>query len=435
MVDMTSMEIVMLGKTLFYIFMTPLILYSLKYYSLAFASIFHKERKEDKHEEEIFPKVTIQIPVYNDPVVVECVKSCLKFDYPRDRYEIMVIDDSNDGETSMALDRLKEDVGGFRILRRNSRRGFKAGALNDATKISSGEIITIFDSDYTLKEDFLRKAMQPFRKRAVAFVQTRWDYINPRKNIVSRIAMMSYSAFHQCSMPIKEKIGTAIFCGTGGAVRKSVLLEAGGWNEENIGEDIDLTLRILDKGHKQVYLPYVKAMGEVPETLKSFVKQQERWAYGTTKAMKDYLLKIFRSEGLSKKQKFDLFFIVTGFFVFPFILGVSISTAMTMHPWISPENFFTIFEYNGFMDAVNEAGASIFSFEGITLFILSMGFVFECTVAQLKQRKYADLLFLPFMFFIGLIIQFTNTIAVFKALLGIKHSFYKTPKMYYKIVP
>jgi cellulose synthase/poly-beta-1,6-N-acetylglucosamine synthase-like glycosyltransferase len=247
--------------------------------------------------------------------------------------------------------------------------------------------------------------------------------------------MMSYNAFHQCSMPVKERIGTAIFCGTGGAIRKRVLREAGGWNEENIGEDIDLTVKILDKGHRQAYLPYVRASGEVPETLKSFVKQQERWAYGTTKVMREYLFKIMRSKGLNKRQKFDLFFIVTGFFVFPFILGVSISTAMTMHPWFGSEAYYTFFNMEGFIDATSQAANSMLSFEGIAIFVLSLGYIFECTVALIQRKKYRDLLYLPYIFLVGLIMQFTNTIAVFKALLGIKQNFYKTPKMYYKVVP
>ncbi len=435
MISMANMEIVMLGKILFYIFMTPLIIYSLKFYGLGFASIFYKGRKEDSSARLIYPKVTIQIPVYNDPVVVECVKSCMKFDYPKNKYEIIVIDDSNDGKTSPLLDSLRKERGGFRILQRDSRKGFKAGALNDATKVSNGDIVVIFDSDYILETSFLKKIVQPFRKKDIAFVQTRWDYINPRKNIISRTAMMSYNAFHQCSMPIKEKIGTSIFCGTGGAIRKKVLLETGGWNEDNIGEDIDLTVRILDKGHRQVYLPYVKARGEVPETLKSFVKQQERWSYGTTKVMKEYLLKIFRSKGLSKRQKIDLSFIVSGFFVFPFILGVTASTIMTMHPWFGSEGFYTVLNMEGLLGAASQAAESMFSFEGIAIFILSMGFTFECGIALIHQKKYRDLPYLPYIFLIGFIVQFTNTIAVFKALLGMKHDFHKTPKMYYKVVP
>ncbi len=427
------MDLVVLGKIMFYICMTPLIIYSLKFYSISFASIFVRGRKEEKPKRGKLPKFSVHIPVFNDPVVVECVKSCLKFDYPKDRFEVIVIDDSDDDETPRVLNKLKKEVGGFRILKRDGRKGFKAGALNAAARVSNGDIIVVFDSDYRLGTDFLRKVAQPFSDPDVAMVQTRWDYINPRKNIMSRVAMMSYSAFHQCSMPVKERIGSAIFCGTGGAIRKEVLFDAGLWNEDSIGEDIDLTVRLLDKGYRQVYLPYVKSRGEVPESLKSFVKQQERWAYATTKVAKDYMGRIMRSEGLSKRQKLDMFFITTGFLIFPFILGVTLSTIITMHPFLGAEALSTVLNAQGLMEAGNEIAASLLSFEGILLMVLSLGYFFECMVAIVMQKQWRDLLYLPWIFIVGFVMQFTNSIAVIKALLGMKHSFYKTPKLYYSV--
>ena len=428
------MDIVFLGKMLFYICMAPLVIYSLKFYALSISSFFCRGRKPSKESlpDRDLPKVTVQIPVYNDPVVVECVKSCLKFDYPRDKYEIIVADDSTD-ETSSLLRKLKKEAGGFRIIRRKSREGFKAGALNEATKTSRGDIIVIFDSDYILGKDFLRKVVQPFSEdERIAFVQTRWDYLNPGKNRISRLAMTCYNAFHQCSMPVKEKIGTAIFCGTGGAIRRSVLLKSGGWNEKNIGEDIDLTVRILDMGYRQAYLPYLKASGEVPETIKAFIKQQQRWAYGTTKVMKDYFGRIMSSKGLSKRQKFDLFFIVTGFMVFPFILGVSLSTLITMAPWFGPNTTGEIFNIYFMARTLNLVASEVFSWQGIALLALSCGYIFECAVGLAMEKKYREIAILPAIFAMGFIIQVTNTISVFKALLGVKHSFYKTPKSLYK---
>jgi cellulose synthase/poly-beta-1,6-N-acetylglucosamine synthase-like glycosyltransferase len=423
---------VAMGKILFLICITPLVIYSLKYYALAFTSIKHRGRKDDGIDSEDLPKVSIHIPVYNDPVVKNCIQSCSEFDYPKDKYEIVVIDDSNDGTTEM-LRKLEKERKDFKLIHRKDREGFKAGALNVALKKSMGDIIVIFDSDYILGREFLKKVVQPLIKdENMAFVQTRWDYLNPNKNRISRVAMMAYNAFHQCSMPVKEKIGTSIFCGTGGAIRKSVLLEAGGWNDKSIAEDLDLTVRILNKGYKQTYLPYLKARGEVPESWKSFIKQQERWAYGTTRVMKEYLFKLFRSSGLSKKQKFDMFFITTGFMVFPFILGVTISTIMTMAPWIGPNTTGEIFNIAELSRSFSIATGEFFSSTGVLLLLLSTGYLFQCAVALVLQKNYRDLVYVPWIFAVGLVIQFTNTIAVIKALLGIKHSFYKTPKLYYK---
>jgi len=427
------MDWIFLGKVLFYVCMAPLIVYSLKFYALSISSLFYKYKSPWKVSSKPLPKVSVHIPVYNDPVVVECVKKCMAFDYPKDKYEIIVIDDSTDGKTTELLKSLNRQRRGFRLLRRGSRRGFKAGALNDATKISKGDIIVVFDSDYRPGKDFLRKVVQPLLQDSnIAFVQTRWDYLNPTKNRISRLAMASYSAFHQCSMPIKEKLGTSIFCGTGGAVRKDVLVEAGGWNEKNIGEDIDLTIRILKNGYSQAYLPYVKVKGEVPETLKAFVRQQERWAYGTTKVMKDYLGGIIKSSELSRTQKIDMVFITTGFLVFPFILGVTASTMMLMAPWFGPNTTGMLFDVTSISRSLNLALSDMFSWEGITILGLSCGYIFECAVAMVKTRDYRNLTVLPYIFLVGFIVQITNTIAVFKALLGVEQSFYKTPKASYR---
>jgi cellulose synthase/poly-beta-1,6-N-acetylglucosamine synthase-like glycosyltransferase len=250
--------------------------------------------------------------------------------------------------------------------------------------------------------------------------------------MISRLAMTSYSAFHQCSMPIKEKLGTSIFCGTGGAIRKDLLEQAGGWNEKNIGEDIDLTIRILKKGYKQAYLPYVKTKGEVPETLKAFVKQQQRWAYGTTKVMKDYIGGIIKSSELTRTQKIDMVFIVTGFLVFPFILGVTVSTMMLMAPWFGPNTTGVIFDIASISRSLDLALSDMFSWQGIAILVLSCGYIFECAIAMIKTKNYRNLTILPYIFLVGFVVQFTNTIAVFKALLGMDQKFYKTPKASYK---
>ena len=429
---MFELSLVTIGKLLFYISITPLILYSLKYFFFGITSIFFSERKESQEGPETTPKVSIHIPVYNDPVVVECVKSCLKFDYPKDRYEIIVADDSNDN-TPALLDKLhKETNGAFKVVRRSSREGFKAGALNKATEHSTGDIVVVFDSDYILDKSFLREITKPFSDSGVGFVQTRWEYLNAGKNRISRLAMTAYASFHHCSMPIKEKIGTAIFCGTGGAIRKNLLVQAGGWNEKSIAEDLDITVKILKKGYKMVYLPHVKACGEVPSTLNSFVKQQQRWAYGTTAVMKEQLGSIMKSKEMSKKQKIDMFFLTSGFIVFPFILGVTISTLFVMSAWFGPNSAGMLFDFGNLTRSVSLAASDFMSFEGMLLLFLSSGYIFQCSVALIKQKKYRDLVVIPYIFMVGFIVQITNTVAVLKAMLGIKHSFYKTPKMFYR---
>lgn len=425
-----ELTLVTIGKIIFYICMTPLIIYSAKYFFFGFSSLFVKEKKSRFSGNGHLPTVSINIPVYNDPIVVECIKSCLQFDYPKEKYDVLVADDSND-ETVALLEKLhKETNQGFKIIRRGERKGFKAGALNEALKHSKGDIVVIFDSDYILDAGFLKEIVAPFADEKVGFVQTRWDYTNPDKNRVSRLAMTSYTAFHMCSMPVEEKIGTAIFCGTGGAMRRKLLQSIGGWNEKSIAEDLDVTIRMLKSGYKQVYLPHVKAKGEVPSTLASYVKQQQRWAYGTTMVMKEQLMKIFRSN-MSRRQKFDMFFLTSGFLVFPFILGVTISTLFVMSAWFGPNTAGNLFNAAELTKSISLAMSDLSSLDGLALLILSSGYIFECAIALIKQKRYRDLTIIPYIFVVGLVVQVTNTVAVIKAMFGMKHSFYRTPKMFY----
>jgi cellulose synthase/poly-beta-1,6-N-acetylglucosamine synthase-like glycosyltransferase len=176
----------------------------------------------------------------------------------------------------------------------------------------------------------------------------------------------------------------------------------------------------------------VKVKGEVPETLKAFVKQQSRWAYGTTKVMKDYLGGIITSKDLTRTQKIDMVFITTGFLVFPFILGVTLSTLILMAPWFGPNTTGMIFDGVALSRSFNLALTDMFSWEGIAILALSCGYIFECAVAMIKTGNYRNLTIIPYIFLVGFVVQFTNTLAVFKALLGMEMGFYKTPKASYR---
>jgi len=194
---------------------------------------------------------------------------------------------------------------------------------------------------------------------------------------------------------------------------------------------LDITIKILDKGYKQMYLPNLTAKGEVPTNLKAFLRQQQRWAYGTTRVMKEYMRKIINSEEMTRKQKIDLIMLTSGFLVFPFILGVTISTSITMSPWFTP-GVQPELSLNYLVISAKRMFASTFSNEGIILWILSSGYLFHCAISLAYERRYKDIVLVPYIYVLGLIVQVTNTIAVFKALLGIRQKFDKTPKSYYK---
>ena len=420
------------AKFFFYLLLLPLIFYSFRFYIFGLLSPFMQRRKWGEVSEKDLPFVTIQIPVYNDPMVGNCVKDCLNFDYPKDKFEVIVADDSNDPETLKVIQGLRK-FERVKVLHRDNRNGFKAGALNNALKHSKGEVILIFDADYRLERDFLKRVIQPFHyDENIAFVQSRWGYSNPSENAVTRIASMSYRSFHNCCLPVQVRMGSAIFCGSGGAVRRRVLEEVGGWNEDSITEDLDLSIKVLKEGYRQEYLSDLVATGDVPHTLKGFVKQQQRWAYGTTVALIEYLDEIMLSGKLNVLQKVDFVFLLSCFIMFPFVLGMVSSSMIASSPWFGYKAFFIATTpaefYSEFVIGVHKVLAGLFDFETLMVLGLSSGFLFATVVAALADRRYSDLLYLPFVFLFGLFVQVYGTISVFQAVAGVKVGFYKTPK-------
>ena len=421
------------AKFLFYVALFPLIFYSFRFYIFGLLAPFmQKPRKWGEVPESELPFITIQVPVYNDPMVGNCVKDCLAFDYPKNKYEIIVADDSNDPETLKALESLKK-LKRVRVLHRDNRKGFKAGALNNALAQSKGDIILIFDADYRLQPNFLRRIVQPFHyDENIAFVQSRWGYSNPSENAVTRIASMSYRSFHKCCLPVQVRMGSAIFCGSGGAIRRKVLEEVGGWNEDSITEDLDLSIKVLKEGYKQEYLSDLVAVGEVPHTLKGFVRQQQRWAYGTTAALIEYLDEIILSDKMRFLQKLDFAFLLSCFVMFPFVLGLVSSSMIASSPWFGYKTFSIATTpaefYSELVIGTHKLLAAVFDYETLVIFALSSGFVFATFIAAAMDRRYTDFLYLPFVFLFGLFVQVYGTISVFQAVAGVKVGFYKTPK-------
>src|SRR3989344_2130503 len=251
------------------------------------------------------PFATVQIPTFNELAAVRCAKHCLDFDYPKDRYEIRIGDDSNDPEVSGKLKEFAGDNPRVRIIKRPSNIGFKPGNLNSMLKHSKGEFLVIFDSDFVPQADFLKKIMLPFMMdKKVAGVQARWKVMNANQNLISVLGATIVSTCHHITIPFmfgRRKV--AFLCGSAEAVRKSTLLELGRWEEGNLTEDIEFSLRLLERGHKIEYLENLECEGEVPYTLKDLYKQQMRWAYGVIYSWKKHFMGIARSRHLKLVDK------------------------------------------------------------------------------------------------------------------------------------
>ncbi len=395
--------------------LAPIIFFSILYYIVAMTSLFVRSSsyRFPKIKDEKLPTVTIQIPVYNDPVAVRCIKKCLAFDYPKNKYNILVADDSNDDITPRILREFAKGKENVKIIRRSTREGYKPGALNNALKHSTGDIIVVFDSDFVPKKDFLRKVVTPFLfDEKLAVVQSRMGFVNYKHNIVSRFAGALLMIYHHCILPISNKANTVFFCGTGGAIRKDILLSVGGWNGKSVTEDADLSVHILERGYKNIYISSLQANGEVPFTLKSFLRQQMRWAYGITRVFMDNWKKILFSRSFTIQQRTMITFITTGYLITPFVVGAAVTGQLG---WIitPPKPLL-------FSDIINF---------GKTLLFTS-GFVALGIIALYRAGRMRDFFRLYFAaFFIGIVLAGANMIAFFKSIFRAKTTWIRTPKM------
>jgi len=393
------MDLYNLNLTIYLIILAPVLFISILYYVLSFLIIFKgKERKNAKTIKK-YPFVSIQIPTYNDIVAIRCAKNCLKMDYPKDKYEIIIGDDCTDKKISKLIENFAmKNEGMVKITKRPNRIGFKAGNLNNMLKSSIGEIIAVFDSDFTPHKDFLKKTVPYFEDKKVGCVQTRMGYLNSGQNIVSKCASGLLMIYHNFAIPLFNKGGFSFFCGSGGVIKKSILKKVGGWDETNITEDCEFSLRLIENGYKNIYLHEEVASGEVPFTIKGFINQQMRWAYGTTSTFINHMSSLMSSKGLKFHQKSLLLFAGFGYIMCPIIIAFTASGIL--HAFLVPSRPATWFDL----------------FNMVSSFTFLSGFMFVGFISLKKENKlkmYPSYLF--GMLTVGTIISTTNTYALFKS--------------------
>lgn len=305
---------VIFDKT-FYVFLAIAVAVSLLYYFILIYSAFSKKKHEEPVQECEWPFVTVQIPTFNELAALNCAKNCLDFDYPKDKYEIIIGDDSNNPEI---IQKIKEfaDANGIIITRRETNTGFKPGNLNHMLKFSKGDILVLFDSDFLPEKDFLKRLVYPMVKdKELAVVQARWKIINPNTNLITVLGATMSKVFHYLVMPFVQNFGKVSFlCGSAEAIRKDVLVKVGGWQTGSLTEDIECSLRLHSNGYKLKYLEDLECSCEVPYTPKDLYKQQMRWAYGVIKAFKTHFLELFGAK-ISAKKKLCVFIFASGYFL------------------------------------------------------------------------------------------------------------------------
>lgn len=358
------------------------------------------------------PFVSVQIPTFNDPIAARCIRRCMNFNYPKDKYEIIIVDDSTNKQTQALMKKFADDNPGFiKYAHRENRQGFKPGALKEAMKYTKGEILVLFDADWMPKKDFLKRVLKPFSDPEVAIVQTRQGFYNKDTNLITRFAAYLLMVYHTIMMPINNKINCVFFCGTAGAIRRSVFDKVGGWNANSLTEDSELSVRILEEGYKTVYLK-METPSEVPDTFESFIKQQMRWCYGNARVFFDNARAIIFSKKLSFKQKLLITYITLGNFVAPLVI---IMTFFGFSGWFlgDPQllNFFDLVDF-------------------FARFLFTAGFLLLGIMTLYKHKMLKDTgKFMLAAFSLGLILAGANAVAFIKAAFNKTLHWYCTPKI------
>lgn len=278
--------------------------------------------------EDLCPKITIQIPTYNEVAALNCAEKCLAFNYPKNKIQIIIGDDSDKKDVSNLIDDFAIKYPDILISRRGTNKGFKPGNLNAMLKISTGDYILILDSDFLPENDFLLKIVQPVIKYPdLSGVQAGWKIINVQKNFSTILGGGIVNVVHSILLPFMHKLTNhSILCGSGELVKKSDLVALGGWTEGSLTEDVDYSLRLIAAGKRIEYLGQLKVSCETPYTPIDLFRQQMRWAYGVVRAFLNHNKKLLKSRLAKRRVKaatflFSIGYLMIGLLLFTFFFG------------------------------------------------------------------------------------------------------------------
>lgn len=372
-----------------------------------------------------YPFVTVQLPLYNEMYVTERLIDCIaRFDYPRDRFEIHVLDDSTD-ETQEVVRRKVEEykAEGFLIeqVRRKERKGYKAGALKDGMAVARGEFIAIFDADFLPRPDFLQLTIPHFRNPEIGVVQTRWEHLNEEYSLITRLQALQLNVHFTVEQRGRMAGGLLLqFNGTAGVWRRKAIEDAGGWEADTLTEDFDLSIRAQLKGWKIKYLEEVGSPAELPVEMNALKSQQFRWMKGGAETAKKMLPVVWRSP-MPFWKKFHATMHLFGSSIFLFVLVASIaSVPLLYHLGSLIENGFDKNTFAWFMIGL--------------LSIISIYYVANIqSPAHRKgepfmQSVYRFALHFPMFLSLSMGMALHNSRAVIQGYMGKKSAFIRTPK-------
>jgi len=401
----------------YFFVLSILAIYGWHRYYLVYLYMKHKDEvRPEPPPLDPLPLVTIQLPIYNEQYVVDrLVDAVCRLDYPRERLEIQVLDDSTDETCEIAdLAVRRYAAQGFNItyLHRTDRTGYKAGALEAGLQVAEGEYVAIFDADFIPSPDFLQRSLPYFAKPEIAMVQARWGHINQDYSLLTKIQAILLDGHFVLEHGGRNRAGCFFnFNGTAGVWRRAAIDDAGGWQHDTLTEDLDLSYRAQLKGWKFLFLPTLVAPAEVPVEMNSFKSQQHRWAKGSIQTCRKLLPTILRAP-VPLKVKIEAFFHLSANFNYVLMSLLSILMFPSM-----------VVRYN--MGWYEMLLIDVPLFCAATLSVSNFYVVCQ---RELYVDWKARLRYLPFLMSIGIGLCVNNTRAVFEALLGKQTEFARTPK-------
>ena len=407
----------------YFVVLILLAFYGMHRYQLVYLYYKHRKNKVTEPTSRFaeLPKVTIQLPIFNEQYVIDrLVESVCRLDYPREKLEIQVLDDSTDETVQVAsavVDRYAAMGYNISYHHRTNREGFKAGALGAGLKKTDSEFIAIFDADFTPYADWLQKVIHHFSDPEIGMVQTRWTHLNRGYSYLTEIEAILLDGHFVLEHGGRSRAGVFFnFNGTAGMWRRKAIDDAGGWEHDTLTEDTDLSYRSQLKGWKFRYLQDVECPAELPIEMTAFKTQQARWAKGLIQCAKKDLPYLLRAK-VSRREKMEAWYHLTANISYPLMIVLSTLLLPAM----------MIRFYQGWFQML---------YIDLPLFLastFSISSFYLVSQRELFPRTWwRTFWYLPALMGLGIGLTITNSKAVFEALIGLKSPFARTPK--YRVV-
>jgi cellulose synthase/poly-beta-1,6-N-acetylglucosamine synthase-like glycosyltransferase len=370
-----------------------------------------KKRKLETQPLKEWPPVTVQLPIFNEKYTVErLLRTVTRLDYPAEKLQIQVLDDSTDDTRDMVA-RLVEDYTSrgvnVELIHRVERKGYKAGALQNGLKTATGDLIAIFDADFVPKPDWLKRTVPPFQNPELGCLQTRWGHTNPQYNSLTRAEALGIDGHFIIEQTVRSKNGFFLnFNGTAGLWRRACIEDAGGWQWDTLTEDLDLSYRAQMRGWKFDYLPDVVVPAELPPHVEAYKKQQFRWAKGSFQVVRKILPTVLRAD-LPLTVRFMAVLHLTGYFVHPLMLSLLL---LTLPVGLLVPSAFEMFPI------------SLIAGLGPPLLYLT-------ATATQHRSVFKRIRAFPLLVIVGFGLSLSTTIAVLEGLFSKGGAFIRTPKL------